>query len=80
MLCSTLLRNGIGHVRHIEQGVVEWMEKHEYESVQQMKGSMSQIRCPNPAAFERAQYMKAVKSAQHVVVSSREAWKILAGE
>ena len=66
MLCSTLLRNGISHLRYMEAGLLEWMEKHEYESVQQMKGSMSQIRCPNPSAFERAQYMKAVKSMQHV--------------
>jgi dihydroorotate dehydrogenase (fumarate) len=54
-----------------------WMEKHEYESVQQMKGSMSQLRCSNPSAFERAQYMKAVKSVQHVRVTGREAWRIL---
>jgi dihydroorotate dehydrogenase (fumarate) len=77
MLCSTLLRNGIRHLRSIEEGLLEWMEKHEYESVRQMKGSMSQIRCPNPSAFERAQYMKAVKSVQHVMVSGREAWRIL---
>ncbi len=77
MLCSTLLRNGIHHLRHIEKGIVKWMEDHEYESVEQMKGSMSQLRCPNPGAFERAQYMKAVKSVQHVVLSSREAWKVL---
>lgn len=80
MLCSTLLRNGISHLRHIEQGVLAWMEKHEYESVQQMKGSMSQIRCPNPSAFERAQYMKAVKGVQHVLVTGREAWRILSAE
>ncbi|MGO9647362.1 MAG: dihydroorotate dehydrogenase-like protein [Terriglobales bacterium] len=80
MLCSTLLRNGINHLRYIETGLLEWMEKHEYESVQQMKGSMSQIRCPNPSAFERAQYMKAVKSVQHVMVTGREAWKILSAE
>jgi dihydroorotate dehydrogenase (fumarate) len=80
MLCSTLLRNGIRHLRFIEEGLLEWMEKHEYESVQQMKGSMSQIRCPNPSAFERAQYMKAVKSVQHVMVSGREAWRILNAE
>ena len=79
MLCSTLLRNGIDHLGNIEAGLLEWMEKHEYESVQQMKGSMSQIRCPNPSAFERAQYMKAVKSIQHVVVTNREAWRILSG-
>ena len=80
MLCSTLLKNGINHLHHIEEGVLEWMEKREYESVQQMKGSMSQIRCPNPSAFERAQYMKAVKSVQHVKVTAREAWRILSGD
>jgi dihydroorotate dehydrogenase (fumarate) len=80
MLCSTLLRNGISHLRYIEDGLREWMEKHEYESVQQMKGSMSQVRCPDPAAFERAQYMKAVKGVQHVMVTSREAWRILTGD
>ncbi|MFZ0419403.1 MAG: dihydroorotate dehydrogenase-like protein [Candidatus Sulfotelmatobacter sp.] len=79
MLCSALLRNGIGHLEKVEAGVLEWMEKHEYDSVQQMKGSMSQIRCPNPSAFERAQYMKAVKSIQHVVFTNREAWRVLSG-
>jgi dihydroorotate dehydrogenase (fumarate) len=79
MLCSALLRNGIDHLEKVEAGVLEWMEKHEYDSVQQMKGSMSQIRCPNPSAFERAQYMKAVKSIKHVVVTNREAWRILSG-
>ncbi|MGD0269995.1 MAG: hypothetical protein ABSB14_13100, partial [Candidatus Sulfotelmatobacter sp.] len=61
-------------------GVLEWMEKHEYESVQQMKGSMSQLRCPDPSAFERAQYMKAVKSVQHVVLTSLQAQRILGGD
>ena len=77
MLCSALLRNGVEHLQYVEAGMREWMEKHEYESVQQMKGSMSQIRCPNPSAFERAQYMKAVKSIQHVMVSSNDAWRFL---
>jgi dihydroorotate dehydrogenase (fumarate) len=66
MLCSALLRNGIGHLSHVEQGVREWMEEHEYESVHQMQGSMSQIKCSDPGAFERAQYMRAVKGMQHV--------------
>jgi dihydroorotate dehydrogenase (fumarate) len=79
MLCSVLLKNGVRHLRHIEEGLLEWMEKHEYESVSQMKGSMSQIRCSNPSAFERAQYMKAVKSMRHVQMTSREAWRILSG-
>jgi dihydroorotate dehydrogenase (fumarate) len=80
MLCSTLLRNGVSHLRYVEKGVLDWMDSHEYESVSQMKGSMSQLRCADPAAFERAQYMRAVKSVQHVMLSSREAWKILTGD
>jgi dihydroorotate dehydrogenase (fumarate) len=69
MLCSALLRNGIGHLRQVERGVRQWMESHEYESVQQLQGSMSQLRCPDPGAFERAQYMKAVKGLEHVLVT-----------
>ena len=69
MLCSALLRHGVGHLRHVEQGVRTWMEEHEYESVQQMQGSMSQLRCPDPGAFERAQYMRAVKGLEHVLVT-----------
>ena len=67
MLCSSLLRNGIEHLRHVEHGVQEWMENHEYESVRQMQGSMSQLRCSDPAAFERAQYMRAVKGLPAVL-------------
>ena len=80
MLCSTLLRNGINHIRYIEQGVREWMEKHEYESVEQMRGSMSQQRCSDPGAFERAQYMRAVKGIQHVLATGRESWRLLSGD
>jgi dihydroorotate dehydrogenase (fumarate) len=68
MICSALLRNGINHLRYLEQGIREWMERREYESVGQMQGSMSQLKCPDPGAFERAQYMRAVKSLQHVLV------------
>ena len=79
--CAPLcLRNGISHLRHIEDGVREWMEDHEYESVCQMQGSMSQIRCPDPGAFERAQYMRAVKGMQQVLVTGREAWRVWSGE
>ncbi|HEY7096152.1 MAG TPA: dihydroorotate dehydrogenase-like protein [Terriglobales bacterium] len=79
MLCSTLLRNGMSHLRYIERGLYEWMEEHEYESVSEMKGSMSQVRCSDPTAFERAQYMRAVKSVQHVKLTGKEAWRVLAG-
>ncbi|HWM25313.1 MAG TPA: dihydroorotate dehydrogenase-like protein [Chthoniobacterales bacterium] len=62
MLCSILLRRGIEHLKVIEREMSEWMEEHEYESVQQLKGSMSQKNCPDPSAFERAQYMRALQS------------------
>jgi dihydroorotate dehydrogenase (fumarate) len=77
MLCSVLLRHGIGHLRHIEQGITDWMEEHEYESVHQMQGSMSQLRCADPGAFERAQYMRAVKGLQHIEGAAREPRKAL---
>ena len=60
MLCSVLLRRGIEHLKVIEREMREWMEEHEYESVEQLKGSMSQKNCPDPSAFERAQYMRAL--------------------
>jgi dihydroorotate dehydrogenase (fumarate) len=62
MLCSTLLKNGVGHIRSLEQDLIRWMEEHEYDSVKLMKGSLSQKSCAHPAAFERANYMKALKS------------------
>ena len=64
MLCSVLFRKGTYHLREVEKGLVTWMEEHEYESVKQMRGSMSQLRCPDPSAFERAQYMRAIKAYQ----------------
>ena len=66
MLCSSLMRHGVNHLRHVERELRSWMEEHEYDSVAQMRGSMSQIKCPDPAAFERAQYMRAVKGMQHI--------------
>jgi len=68
MLCSALLHNGVKHLRHVEYAMCEWMETHEYDSVRQLKGSMSQLRCSDPSAFERAQYMRAVKDLTHVRV------------
>jgi dihydroorotate dehydrogenase (fumarate) len=60
MLCSVLLRHGIDQIRVIEEEMVNWMREHEYESVEQLKGSLSHKNCPDPNAFERAQYMRAV--------------------
>jgi|ERR1051326_5203498 dihydroorotate dehydrogenase (fumarate) len=66
MMCSVLLREGPEHIRFVERQVEQWMADHEYESVRQMKGSMSQLRCSDPSAFERAQYMRAVKGTQYL--------------
>jgi len=60
MMCSALYKNGIHHIKDVEQGMLRWMEQHEYDSVHQMQGSMSQLRCADPSAFERAQYMRAI--------------------
>ena len=59
-LCSALLRHGVRQIGVIERDLVAWMEEHEYESVSQLKGSLSQKNCADPSAFERAQYMKAI--------------------
>lgn len=58
MMCSALLKFGIHHARVVETEMVRWLEEREYESVAQMRGSMSQMRCSDPAAFERQQYIK----------------------
>lgn len=60
MLCSVLLKHGVKHIGALEKDMVRWMQDHEYESVKQMQGSMSQIECPDPSTFERAQYVRAV--------------------
>ncbi len=62
MLCSALLKNGIDHLSVILAEMERWMGEHEYHSVEQMKGSLSQKSCPNPAAFERANYIKALRT------------------
>jgi len=60
MLCSSLLHNGTQHLKEVLTGVDRWMQEHEYVSVQQMRGSMSQKSVADPTAFERANYMKAL--------------------
>jgi dihydroorotate dehydrogenase (fumarate) len=62
MMASELLRNGVERITDILGAVSQWMEEREYESVEQMQGSMSQINVAEPAAFERANYMKVLQS------------------
>ena len=52
----------VREIRVIERELVDWMREHEYESVTQLKGSLSQKNCADPSAFERAQYMRAISS------------------
>jgi dihydroorotate dehydrogenase (fumarate) len=60
MLCSALLRHGIEHLVEVRAGMLRWMEEREYPSIHLLKGSMSQRSCPDPSAFERMSYMKAL--------------------
>ncbi len=59
-LNSILMKKGLTELRNIETAMINWMEEQEYQSVKQMHGSMSAQHVPNPAKFERAQYMKAL--------------------
>jgi dihydroorotate dehydrogenase (fumarate) len=74
MLCSVLMRHGIERLRVIEEGLRQWMEEHEYDSVEQMRGSMSQQNCANPSEFERAQYMRALQSYKPAWYSPGTGW------
>jgi len=58
MMASALLRRGPNHMSHVIAGLSAWLDQHEYTSVKQMKGSMSQVASPEPGAFERANYMR----------------------
>jgi len=69
MLVATLLRHGIGHLKTIEEALVTWLQEHEYDSLDILRGSMSQRNSPNPSEFERVQYMRAIQS-YHPIWSS----------
>ena len=62
VLASALLLNGPQALKTVLDGINTWMETHEYESVAQLKGSMSQQNLPNPSAFARAAYLNALDS------------------
>ena len=68
MLCSVLLKRGIKQIATIEQEILTWLDMHEYESIEQLKGSMSQKSCPDPSSFERAQYMRALSTYRPTAV------------
>ncbi|MBE9102620.1 dihydroorotate dehydrogenase-like protein [Vacuolonema iberomarrocanum] len=62
MVVATLLRHGIGHLTTIESNLVTWLQEHEYDSLDTLRGSMSQLSCPDPSEFERVQYMQAIQT------------------
>ena len=61
-LCSTLLKHGPSHLRVIKDNLNKWLDEHEYDSVAQLKGSMSYQRAADPAAFERVNYLHVLDS------------------
>ena len=62
MMTSVLLQRGIEHAGTVLEDMKTWMEEHEYESVQQMRGSMSHQHSADPTAFERANYIRALET------------------
>ena len=61
-LCSALLKYGIGHLRRVEEELVTWLEENEYSALSDIVGVMSQKSCPDPKAFERANYIRMLQS------------------
>lgn len=62
MIASELLRNGVNRIQEILVDLERWLVEYEYESVNQLQGSLSQINVSEPAAFERANYMRVLSS------------------
>ena len=60
-MVSAILRNGPEHLRTVRDGVVQWMEEREYESLAQMQGGMDLRHCPDPIEFERGNYMRVLQ-------------------
>lgn len=61
-MVSALLREGPEHLRRVRDDLEHWLVEHEYESLRQAQGSMSLAHCPDPSAFERANYMRVLQS------------------
>lgn len=65
-MVSALLRNGPAQLAKVRDEMAKWLEAHEYESLRQSQGSMSLLKCPDPKAFERANYMHILQSWEGV--------------
>lgn len=66
-MVSALLRNGPNYLRQVLVEMTSWMEQHDYESIDQMRGSMSLLNCPDPAAFTRENYMRILQGGTKYV-------------
>jgi dihydroorotate dehydrogenase (fumarate) len=62
MMTSALLISGISHLKTVQENLIRWMEEHEYQSIRQMRGSLSRRAVPDPSAFERGNYIKTLSS------------------
>lgn len=62
MMASALLENGLGTINTTITAARNWMEEHEYESIEQMRGSLSQMHAEDPSAFVRPNYMESLQS------------------
>ena len=62
MMTSAILEGGIEVFSKVQTDMVNWLTEHEYESVEQLRGSMSQMNSQDASAFERAQYMRGLKT------------------
>lgn len=61
-MVSALLKKGPQHIETVRSEMARWLEENEYESLSQAQGSMGLLKCPNPKAFERANYMHTLQS------------------
>jgi len=61
-IASAILKNGIGYLKTIENDLIAWMVEHEYESIRQMRGSLSRRSVPDASPFERGNYIKTLSS------------------
>jgi dihydroorotate dehydrogenase (fumarate) len=66
-MVSSLLKNGPGHLTKVKDDMESWMERHEYESIDQMRGNMSLLKSPDPGAFERVNYMRVLQGGAKYV-------------
>jgi dihydroorotate dehydrogenase (fumarate) len=69
-IVSALLRDGPSRLTEIRREFERWADDHEYQSLDEMRGSMSLSRCPNPAAFERGNYVRILQSWHRMPVAT----------